>query len=385
MMSSRAARIIAAAGAFALLLAAAVGYVVYAANRGADASTAAADGSAGGGTPPGNVAGVVAAGPYYAFKSSALDRDFGRVAVASTSDPGRRVFVAGLRCNRLAVAGGHGLCLQLSLGVTVGMDASVLDANLTVTHRLRLPGYPSRAKIAPDGRLGAVTAFVSGDSYASMGFSTRTSIIDLATGQVLFDLEKLSVTKNGQAFHAADFNFWGVTFQPDSRHFFATLGSGGQTYLVHGDVASRTATVVTTGVECPSLSPDGRLIAFKKRVADDPVSWRLWILDVASGREHPTSEARPIDDQAAWLDDRTVMYGLAATAGASAATGGPQNPSVIEAGTSIDTSMWAVPADGTGTPRLVLDHAWSAQLASAAADANASSGAGAGAGAGKTP
>jgi len=25
--------------------------------------------------------------------------------------------------------------------------------------------------------------------------------------------------------------------------------------------------------------------------------------------------------------------------------------------------MWAVAADGTGTPRLVLDHAWSAQLA----------------------
>ncbi|MGZ4603403.1 MAG: hypothetical protein ACXV0U_07370 [Kineosporiaceae bacterium] len=360
-MSSRTARVSAAAGALALLLAAAVGYVVYAVDRGASASIGATDGSAGAGTPPGDIAGVTSAGPYYVFKSSALDRDFGRVAVASTSDPARRVFVAGLRCNRLAVAGGRGLCLQLSLGVTVGIDVSVLDVNLTPTRHLKLPGYPSRAEIAPDGRLGAATTFVSGDSYASMGFSTRTSIIDLGRGEVLFDLEKLSVTRNGQAFHAADFNFWGVTFQADSRHFFATLGSGGQTYLIHGDVESRTATVVTAGVECPSLSPDGRLIAFKKRVSGNPVSWRIWILDVATGQEHATSETRPVDDQAAWLDDRTVMYGLAATGGA-AAQHGAANPSVIEAGTSIDTAMWAAPADGTGAPRLVLDHAWSAEL-----------------------
>jgi Tol biopolymer transport system component len=119
---------------------------------------------------------------------------------------------------------------------------------------------------------------------------------------------------------------------------------------------------VTTGVECPSLSPDGRLIAFKKRVSDDPVSWRLWVLDVATGRQHATAETRPIDDQAGWLDDHTVTYGLPAT-GAAVQRGGA-DPSAIQAGSSVDTATWAVPADGTGSPRMILDHAWSTQLSS---------------------
>ena len=275
-----AGRVAAAVGALAVLLGVAVGYVVHAADRGA--------GSVGGTqvsgqSAAGDVGSVTAGGHYYVFKSSALDRDFGRVAVASASDPGRRVFAGSLKCNRVAETGGRGLCLQLALGVTVTTEVSVLDANLNPTHHLTLPGYPSRTRVSPDGRLAAATTFVSGDSYASLGFSTRTSIIDLTAGTVLFDLEKLAVTQDGRAFHEADFNFWGVTFEPDSRHFYATLGSGGKTYLIHGDVRSRTATVVTTGVECPSLSPDGRLIAFKKRVSDDPVAWRLWILDVATG------------------------------------------------------------------------------------------------------
>lgn len=364
-MRSSLSRVLAVAGAIALLLAVAVGYVVHAANRDANVAATADDGPAGADSSAGKAADVISAGPYYVFKSSALDHDFGRVAVAPAADPARRIFAATLRCDRLAVASGHGLCLKLSLGVTVGMDASVLDGHLNATHHLRLPGYPSRAQVAPDGKVAAATAFVSGDSYASMGFSTRTSIIDVATGNVLLDLEKMSVTRDGRSFHAADFNFWGVTFQPDSRHFYATLGSGGQTFLIRGDVVARTAAVVTTGVECPSLSPDGRLIAFKKRVSDNPVAWRLWILDVATGQQHPTSETRPIDDQAAWLDDHTVMYGLASAAGSSSTTQrGGINPSAIEAGSSIDTATWAVPADGTGTPRLVLDHAWSTELAS---------------------
>jgi hypothetical protein len=355
------ARVAAVAGAIILLVAVAIGYVAYAATRAPDVAAPAAGG--GSGTSSGDVAGVTSAGVFYLFKSSALDRDFGRLAVAPASDAARRAFVGNLRCNRVAVAGGHGLCLQLGLGVTVSTQASVLDENLAVTRRLTLPGYPSRAEVSPDGRLAAATTFVSGDSYATIGFSTRTSIIDVARGSALFDLEKLDVTDDGRPFRSADFNFWGVTFQADSRHFFATLGSGGRTYLIRGDVQSRTASVVTTGVECPSLSPDGRLIAFKKRTGDDPVTWRLFVLDLATGRTHATAETRPVDDQAAWLDNDTVLYGLAVTTDdTSGGAQGGSYPSSIEAGSSIDTAMWAVPADGSGTPRRVLDHAWSAEL-----------------------
>jgi hypothetical protein len=361
-MASPRGRLAAVGAALAVLLAMAVGYVAHASTRGTQAA-----GHVSGGPGPvtgvGDVGAVTSTGPFYAFKSSRLDGDFGRVAVAPASDPTRRVFTRDLRCNRLAMAAGRGLCLQPAPGVTVAVEALVLDANLAVTHRLTLPGYPSRTKVAPDGRLAAVTTFVSGDSYASLGFSTRTSIIDASTGAVLFDLEKLSVTKDGQPFHASNFNFWGVTFTPDSRHLYATLGSGALTYLIRADIAARTATVVTSGVECPSLSPDGKLVAFKKMVSDDPVTWRLWILDLATGREHATTETRPIDDQASWLDDRTVMYGLTTDDSLSDGGGKGANPSAVDAGASVDTGMWAVAADGTGTPRLVLDHAWSAQLA----------------------
>lgn len=360
-MASLRGRLAAVGAALAVLLTIAVGYVVHAASGGTQAAGQVSGGS-GSVTAAGDVGAVTSTGPFYAFKSSRLDGDFGRVAVAPASDPTRRVFTRDLRCNRLAITAGRGLCLQPATGVTVAVEALVLDANLAVTRRLTLPGYPSRAKVAPDGRLAAVTTFVSGDSYASIGFSTRTSIIDTSAGAVLFDLEKLSVTKDGRPFHAANFNFWGVTFTPDSRHFYATLGSGGRTYLIRADIAARTATVVTSGVECPSLSPDGKLVAFKKKVTNNPVTWRLWILDVATGREHATTETRPIDDQASWLDDRTVMYGLATDDPLSDGGGKGANPSAVDAGASVDTGMWAVAPDGTGTPRPVLDHAWSAQL-----------------------
>ncbi len=39
--------------------------------------------------------------------------------------------------------------------------------------------------------------------------------------------------------------------------------------------------VLRTGVECPSLSPDGTRLAFKKRIAE-PSEWRLAVLDLAT-------------------------------------------------------------------------------------------------------
>ena len=86
----------------------------------------------------------------------------------------------------------------------------MFNADFKELHRVALTGLPSRARVSPDGRYGAVTTFVTGDSYATVGtYSTRTDIIDMRTGTVLFDLEKLVVTRNGKPFQATDFNFWG--------------------------------------------------------------------------------------------------------------------------------------------------------------------------------
>src|SRR5438132_1093504 len=72
-------------------------------------------------------------------------------------------------------------------------------------------------------RVGAITVFVTGEMYAGSPFSTRTTIVDMATGEALGDLEQFSTWRNGVRFKAADFNFWGVTFARDSNVFYATL------------------------------------------------------------------------------------------------------------------------------------------------------------------
>ena len=57
-------------------------------------------------------------------------------------------------------------------------------------------------------------------------------------------------------------------------------------------------------VECPSLSPDNRLIAFKKKVGTDQAPWRFYVLDLATLADRPIAgETRSIDDQIEWLDD----------------------------------------------------------------------------------
>ena len=97
--------------------------------------------------------------------------------------------------------------------------------------------------------------------------------------------------------------------------------------------------VIAESVECPSLSPDGRRVAFKQRSGGvtGPMTWRLWVLDLETGERHPLAETRSVDDQAQWLDERQVLYALPA---------GADRPTVMD--------EWVVPADGSGQPRLFL-------------------------------
>ncbi len=238
-----------------------------------------------------------------------------------------------LTCERVYYAAGNGLCLGVAPS-GVEYTATTFDSALKPLHTLTLTGLPSRARVSRDGRYGAMTVFVAGDSYlgSSASFSTRTYVVDMASTNTIAQLEQFKVTKDGQPFDAVDFNFWGITFDPtDSNRFYATLGTGEHHYLVEGEIDSKRLKVLRDGVECPSLSPDGTQIAFKSRIGTSN-RWRIHVLDVATLKDHPVAEKRSIDDQVEWLDDDTLVY-------------------------SNGTNVYTVPADGSGEVQLLIHDA----------------------------
>jgi WD40 repeat protein len=276
------------------------------------------------------------AGPPTALAGSqlmarAVDRNDprlnGRVFVVKGGRP-RQLEGRQLACERVYFAGGRGLCLATA-ETDVGYEATIFDSSLRPLAQLPLDGVPSRTRVSSDGRYGAMTTFVNGHAYLGAGgFSTETTIVDMRGGKSLGNLESFAVSKDGKPFDAIDFNFWGVTFARDSNRFYATLRTGGHYYLVEGDVGERTMRVLRDRVECPSLSPDGKRIAYKSRIGNEN-RWRLKVLDLATLRGRPVAEKRPIDDQVEWLDDDTLVY-------------------------SNGLDVYTVPADGSGAPRRVL-------------------------------
>jgi hypothetical protein len=263
-----------------------------------------------------------------------VDRDSGyaRVATVNTDIPDGPRSTTDLTCERVHFAGGRGLCLVPEHGLITTYYAVIFDSAYVPLHRVALGGAPTRARVSADGRYAAATVFVFGHSYADANFSTQTIIIDTSTGQSLGDLETYVTMRDGVTWTAEDFNFWGVTFVPDdSNRFYATLRTAGTTYLVRGDVQAKTMSVVRSNVECPSVSPDGTHIVFKKLVGEVLGQWRLHVLDLESMTETALAETRNIDDQAEWLDSGTVLYG-------------------------DGSDIWVVPSDGRGEPSVFISN-----------------------------
>jgi hypothetical protein len=271
---------------------------------------------------------LIAAGPpRVMFISTALDATYRHVNVAALPATGASAaasIATGVPCERVSFAAGQGICLQAERGLFTKYTAVLLDRAMRPRSSLKLEGSPSRTRVSADGRVGAITVFVSGQAhgYASSSFSTKTVLVDMVGGNVIGDLEQFSTWKDGKRFSAADFNFWGVTFARDSNTFYATLQTAAgvapvrgqspqraRTYLVRGELALRRLTILHENVECPSLSPDNHLIAYKKRVGWDKDPWRLFVLDLEAMTEAPIEgESRSIDDQIEWLDDAHVLY-----------------------------------------------------------------------------
>jgi Tol biopolymer transport system component len=113
----------------------------------------------------------------------------------------------------------------------------------------------------------------------------------------------------------------------------------GNTWLVRGDLATRTVTTMRSDDECPSLSPDGTRLVYKKQLGQKRGQWRLVAMDLATGTETKLAETRSVDDQVEWLDDNHVMYAVLGSCG---------DPYLED--------VYSVPADGTGRPSVLIAH-----------------------------
>ncbi|HJD83700.1 TolB-like translocation protein [Kitasatospora aureofaciens] len=308
------------------------GAVLYAADRTARRDQPQSGGPA---VTPGNVSlQAPSAGRQLLFRNMAWGPHRDEITTVPADHPDGPRTASGTQCLRFHAAAGTGICLQAEHGALEDTyRAVVLDDHLHQRRSFPAAGIPTRARVSPSGHLAAWTVFVSGDSYAGTNFSTRTSIVDVRDWNLRENLEDFAVIKDGRPYQAHDVNIWGVTFADDNT-FYATLATSGQTHLVRGDLAARTLTTLHDNVECPSLSPDGTRIAYKKRVPglSPDAPWRLYVLDLATGAETATAEQRNIDDQALWSDDGTLLYALPGDYGAD---------------------LWTVPADGSGAARLV--------------------------------
>ncbi|MDQ4214280.1 hypothetical protein [Microbacterium capsulatum] len=289
--------------------------------------------------------GTPVTGARIVFRNTATGQGYGHVAVVPLADPTGARSILDPACDRVAATTDAMSCLSSERSITPTYSARIYDASgKTQRAQWALPGVPSRTRFSPDGTMVATTSFVTGHAYATIGFSTDTEIRRVSDGSGVPPLETWTLLIDGQPSAPLDRNYWGISFIDDNT-FYATVGmtTAGRTYLVKGDIATRTMTSVLDAVECPSLSPDGTRIAFKRVTGGSgaTVHWTPAVYDIASGKVTVLSvEKRSIDDQIVWLDDATLLYG-------------------VPNATPGDSDVWKLAADGGGTPTVLIPHAWS--------------------------
>jgi hypothetical protein len=280
--------------------------------------------------------------PHIVFRNTTIGPDYGFISVVSLANPAGPRATIRTACDRVYANGSETLCLSSDRGIATTYKAQVFDAAMKPIRSLPLSGIPSRARLSADGTMAATTSFVAGDSYASSNFSTRTIISSVANKFPDVNLESFSLRHDGATIRPVDRNFWGVTFAADDNTFYATVAFNGKTYLARGDLKAHTITTMNTDAECPSLSPDGKTVVYKKRGDRPAGQWRLASLDIATGKETMLAETTNVDDQVEWLDNSHVLYGIP-RAGSSAA----------------EDDVQSVAIDGSGAAKLVIPQAWS--------------------------
>jgi hypothetical protein len=279
--------------------------------------------------------------PFLMYRALAPHGSYGRVALLPLH-PDSAPVVSALSCSRVHYARGHGLCAaQEGTGNSVAHVVYTFDRTMNRGHRIPLDGIPTRLRVAPNGRLGAITTYAEEETAAGERLTTRTRIVDMSSGAHVADLHGFRV-ENLNVAPEALIDITGAAFERDGDRFFATLAVESERYLMAGSLNERRLSAVKQGVSIEALSPNGRRLAVK-RLLPDRGFWQVAVIDLASWSEVDLAQGpRSVDDQVEWLDDHHVLYHDA---------------------DGESTALWMLPADGRSGPRVLLKHAYSGAVA----------------------
>jgi len=239
--------------------------------------------------------------------------DYGKLA--TIGDDGEREFF-GPVCERAHASAGMAVCLEPdSAALVPTWTARILDftnGSLPEIFSENAP-RPSRARVDPRGARVAFTGFVTGHDYLAVGeFASETTYVDFSRNGQVYKAAAIRESEVEERFRAVDGNWWGVTFDPTSKdHVYLTYGSGGQTEIVRSDQLRLRFNSAIDDASCPSVSPDGELMVFKRAIEGEDAPMSLVVRGLNTGEERVLNEERFVDDQVEWLDNETILYGLA--------------------------------------------------------------------------
>lgn len=236
--------------------------------------------------------------------------DYGKLA--AIDDEGERHFF-GPRCGRAHASAGLAVCIESDEELLPSWTARIFDfTDASLPEITSEPASrPSRARVDPRGARVVWTSFVTGHDYLSPGeFATETRYVKTEN----LETYTASQIRRGEVedrFLAVDGNWWGASFDPSSKdHVYLTYGSGDETEVVRSDQSRIRFESAFDNASCPSVSPDGELIVFKRPIEGKEAPQSLVLRGLNTGDERVLNEDRFVDDQVEWLDNDTILYTL---------------------------------------------------------------------------